>query len=382
MEPAAARRLFPVTDRYAYLNHASLGPPSVPVLAGVEGYLQDLHHHGMVNQADRDEWLAGTRRQAAHLIGAQPAEVAFTRNTSHGLLLIANATPWREGDNVVIAETEFSANVYPWLSLKWLGVETRFAASREGRIAVEDVARLIDSRTRLVALSFVEYWTGYRNDLVACGELCRARHVRFCVDAVQGLGALPVDVDTCQIDYLSAGGYKWLLSPTGTGILYCRKGLIEDLRPITVSWRSVMPGTYPDYAEPIWPDARRFEEGDLNWPGLHGLAAALELILAVGPSRIEQRIRELTDHLIDGLYRQGYRIVSPVQSWMERSGIVTFGHDRHDLADLHRRLREAGVIVESQYTPGITSNYPYGIRVACHFINNEEDIDRLLEALP
>ena len=382
MELKAIRDLFPITQKYVYLNHASLGPPSVQVVAAVEAYLSDLKRNGMVTQSDRDVWLGEVRSLAAGLIGADPAEVAFTCNTSQGILIVANGIDWRDGDNIVTAETEFSANVYPWLCLKRVGVETRLAPSRDGRISVRDITGLVDERTRLVALSFVEYWTGFRNDLTAIGQMCREKGIFFSVDAVQGLGALRLDVNESHVDFLSAAGYKWLLSPTGTGIFYCRRDLIDQLIPVQVSWRSVATGSYPIYEEPLWPDARRFEGGDLNWPGLHGLGRSLRLIHDAGPAWIEDRIRTLTDHLVEGLRVRGYQLISPIRSWQERSAIVTFDHATHSLADLHERLREARVIVDSQYTPGITSQYPPGIRVSPHFYNTVEEIDHLLEALP
>lgn len=381
MELTAIRKLFPVTENYAYFNHASCGPLSRRVVTAMEECATDMEYHGTIHQMGRFERLEEIRGLAARLIGAGPEEVALTVSTSHGLLILANGIPWRDGDNIVTAETEFSANVYPWLYLKRLGVETRFAPSHDERIAVDDIAALIDERTRLVALSFVDYWTGFRNDLTAIGEICRERGIYFSVDAVQGLGGLRLDVNESQIDFLSAAGYKWLLSPHGTGIFFCRRDLIGELIPAMVSWRSVVPGDYPPYKEPLWPDARRFEGSCPNWVGLYGLGQSLETILNVGPGWIEERIRALTDHLIEGLQVRGYGIISPIGSWKERSGIVTFDHEEHDLGDLHERLSEARVIVDSRYTPGITSPYPSGIRVSPHFYNTVEEIDRLLEAL-
>jgi selenocysteine lyase/cysteine desulfurase len=382
MELRTVRELFPITERYVYLNHASCGPPSVRVAAAMEQCIRDLQRHGMANQVSRSQRLQEIRGLAASLIGAQPEEIAFTPNTSQGLFIIANGIDWCEGDNVVSAETEFTANVYPWRYLRRRGVRTRFVPSRNGRIAPADVSSCIDGRTRLVALSFVEWWTGFRNDLSTIGSICRERDVYFSVDAVQGLGGLRLDVRKAHVDFLSAAGYKWLLSPYGSGFFYCREGLIDELIPVMVSWRSVVPGDYPPYEEALWPDARRFEPSYPGWVALYGLGASLETLLDVGPQLIEQRIKSLTDHLIDGLWARGYRIISPVEAWEERSGIVTFDHSEHDLADVHERLREAGVMVDSRYSPGVTSPYPSGIRVSPHFYNTTEEIDYLLEGLP
>jgi len=384
-ELAAIRQLFPITERYAYLRNGSLGPLSLRVVAAMNECITDMENNGAANPFEWYERREEVRGFAARLIGAEPAEIAFTRNTSHGLLIVSNGISWRDGDNVISAETEYPANVYPWVSLERLGVETRFAPSHDGRIAVDDIVGLIDERTRLVALSFVEYWTGFRNDLAAISEVCQEKGVYFSVDAIQGLGALRLDVKESHIDFMSAGGHKWLLSPTGTGIFYCRKDLIDELIPALANCHRTVGGDY--HKAPLSSDANRFEEGVVNFPGVYGLGESLKTILDVGPDWIEERIRALTDHLIEGLQVRGYNIISPIASWEERSGIVTFNHEnreKYDSPDLRKRLSEAKVIVSQSGvpTPPFSGATPPGIKVAPHFYNTEEEIDRLLEALP
>ena len=376
----AIRQLFPITKRYAYFENGSNGPLSLRVRAAVEEYLADVQYNGAVNLAAWYKRREEVRGLAARLVGAEPAEIAFPRNTSQGLLFVSNGIPWRDGDNIVTAETENVANVHPWLSLKRLGVETRFAPSHDERIAVDDIVDLIDERTRLVALSFVEADTGFRNNLAAIGEVCRKRGVYLCVDAAQGLGALRLDVKESHIDFMSTNCHKWLLSPLGIGIFYCRKELIEELIPALVGWRSRVGGGYD---APLSPNADRFDEGTPNRCGLYGLGESLTTIFELGPDWIEERIRALTDHLIEGLQGRGYKILSPIASWEERSGNVTFDHDKYDSADLNKRLIEANVIVShtsKSFWPD-PINRP-GLRVGPHFYNTEEEIDRLLEALP
>jgi len=374
MEIAEARKLFPVTRHYAYLNHASISPLSTRVALAMAQVVVDFREHGGMNEERWMEQVEEVRKLVARLINARPEEIALTPNTSHGLIIVANGLDWQEEDNIVTAETEFPANVYPWVHLKRLGVETRFAPAREGRILVEDVAGMMDERTRLVALSFVEFGTGYRNDLAAIGELCRKRGVLFSVDAIQGLGALPLDVRTCRVDFLSAGGPKWLMGPEGTGIFYCREELIERLTPALIGWRSVVDrDDYYRYDSPLLPDARRFEPGTRNIPGLVGLGASLETLLEVGIPRIEEQVLALTDHLIEGLEARGYEVATPHERREERSGIVAFQHKEHPVDGLYRRLMEADVVVSLR---GGT------IRVSPHFYNVEEELDRLLEALP
>ena len=368
------RHLFPITEEYAYLNHASTAPYSVPVAKAMDEFTANRHRRGGLDIPKWEERLEQVRRLIAQLIAASPEEIAFTTNTSHGLNIVASSMDWQAGDNLIGAETEFSANVYPWLNLQRLGVEVRFAPAHDNRILVEDIAALMDERTRLVALSFVEFATGFRNDLTAIGQLCRERGIYFCVDGIQGLGALDLKVTQSPIDFLAAGGPKWLMGPIGVGFLYCRQALIEKLVPIRVGWWGVVDrDDYFHYDSPLRADARRFEEGSLNFLGIHGLGASLELLLEVGIPRIEGRVLGLTDYLIAGLQERGYPIPTPIASHQERSGIVCFHHPHHAVEGLEQRLRKARVII---------SKRDQVIRVSPHFYNDETDIDQLLDALP
>jgi cysteine desulfurase/selenocysteine lyase len=368
------RPLFPITEESAYLNHASIAPYSVPVTRAMDDFIAERHQRGGLDFQKWADRLEEVRELAAQLIAADPEEIAFTSNTSHGLNIVASGIDWRGGDNLIGAETEFPANVYPWLNLQRLGVEVRFAPVRDNRILVEDIANLVDERTRLVALSFVEFATGFRNDLRTIGQLCRERGIYFCVDGIQGLGALDLKATQSPIDFLATGGPKWLMGPIGAGFLYCRRALIEKLTPTRVGWWSVVDrDDFFCYDSPLREDARRFEEGSPNFLGIHGLGASLELLLEVGIPQIEERVLGLTDYLIAGLQERGYHIPTPIASPQERSGIVCFNHPHHAIDDLEQRLSKAKVII---------SRRGQVIRVSPHFYNDETDIDRLLDALP
>jgi cysteine desulfurase/selenocysteine lyase len=368
------RHLFPITEEYAYMNHAAVAPYSAPVTKAMDDFIANRHRRGGLDGQKWEDRIEKVRGLVAQLIDADPQEIAFTISTSHGLNIVASGIDWRAGDNLIGAETEFTANVYPWLNLQRLGVEVRFAPARNNRILVEDIAALMDDRTRLVALSFVEFGTGFRNDLKAIGQLCRERGIYFCVDGIQGLGALDLKVTQSPIDFLAAGGPKWLMGPIGAGFLYCRWALIQKLIPARVGWWGVVDrDDYFRYDSPLRDDARRFEEGSLNFLGIHGLGASLELLLEVGIRRIEERVLGLTDYLIAGLQERDYHITTPIASLQERSGIVCFNHSHHALDDLAQRLSEAKVIV---------SKRGQVIRVSPHFYNDETDIDRLLAVLP
>src|SRR5262249_21363029 len=177
---------------------------------------------------------------AARFLGADPLDVAFVKNTSEGTGFVAEGFPWRSGDNMITAAEEYPSNIYPWMNLADRDVEVRLIPSRDRKVCVDDVRSAIDNRTRLVSLSFVEYASGFRNDLDVIGSLCRERGIYFFVDAIQGLGALPLDVQKSPVDFLASDGHKWLLSAEGAGIFYIRRDLVEMLHPIGVGWNSVV----------------------------------------------------------------------------------------------------------------------------------------------
>jgi len=369
----AYRRYFPITQRYAFLNHASVAPLSTRVQEAMQRLIGARVTGGDLSK-DGETLVVHLREMCAELVGGEPEEIALTRNTSHGLNIAANGILWRPGDNLITAQTEFPANVYPWTNLSRRGVEVRFAPAPDNRILVEDIEKLMDERTRLVALSFVEFYTGYRNDLTAVGQICDDRGILFSVDAIQGLGALPLDARVAKLDFLSSGAAKWLMGPIGTGFFWCRKEFAAHLIPAVAGWRGVVDtDDYFRYDSPLRSDARRFEEGSPNVAGIWGFEASLALLMEVGIPRIEARIMALTDYLIAGLQDRDYPIISPIASRSERSGIITFLPKSGSAEELHQNITEANVVV-SQRGPGI--------RVSPHFYNTEEDIDRLLDVLP
>jgi cysteine desulfurase/selenocysteine lyase len=368
------RDLFPVTRRFAYLNHASVAALPQPVVEAMTGYLTERAMKGGEALTDWDDDVERIRRLVAQFIGAHRDEIVFTGSISHGLNIVAAGLDWQPGDNLICAETEFIANVYPWTNLRRRGVEVRFAPAHANRILVKDVAALMDSRTRLVAISFVEFGTGYRNDLDALAHLCRERGVHLCVDGIQGLGALQFSVDQTPVDFFAGHAAKWMLGPTGAAFLYVRRELLSHLEPVMAGWRAVVHrDDYFRYDSPLREGGERFEPGSLNPVGLVGLEAAIELLLSVDLAEIEARILALTDDLIEGLQARGCLITTPIAHRRERSGIVCFrcpGLNPKALAD---RLRAAGVIISLRGDV---------IRVSPHFYNTRDDLERLLEILP
>jgi selenocysteine lyase/cysteine desulfurase len=373
LDLSRVREDFPVTQQYAYLNHAAVAALPRPVVEAMTSYFQERGHRGSEALAEWESRLEGIRRLAARFVGAERDEIVFTANVSQGLNIVAAGLSWRAGDNLICAETEFTANIYPWTNLRRRGVEVRFAPTRANRILVEDVAALMDSSTRLVAISFVEFASGYRNDLEALAALCHKQDAYLCVDGIQGLGALELSVTDTPVDFLATHAAKWMLGPIGAGFLYVRRNLLPRLEPVMAGWRSVVDrDDYFRYDSPLRNSGERFEPGSVNVTGLLGMAAAMELLLSVGIAEIEQRILALTDSLIEGLHSRGYALATPIANRRERSGIVCFHQPGVDTSSLAARLAAADVVISQRGDV---------IRVSPHFYNSDEDLERLLAAL-
>ena len=368
------RSEFPVMRRWAFFDHAAVAPLTLRAQNALAEYAADLAENGAVNERRWLDRIEEVRRLFGRLLNADPLDVAFIKNTSEGIGIVAEGYPWQPGDNVVIAAEEYPANQYPWLNLGQRGVEVRAVPSRGSRLLLDDIAAAIDGRTRIVSLSFVEYASGFRNDLDALGQLCRQRGVLFFVDAIQGLGVFPIDVQKTPIDFLAADGHKWLLGPEGAGILYIRRELIERLHPVGVGWNSVVGAR--DFAVidfRLKPHAGRWESGSLNVAGINALGASLELLLEIGIETVGQRILELTDHLCQRLRDKPHLQVFSSRLPGEGSGIVSIAYqDAGDMNSRFRLCREKGVIINKRAGR---------LRVSPHVCNSIEEIERLVELL-
>lgn len=372
MDWTSLRNEFPVTRSWAFLDHAAVAPLSGRAQQAIGAWAADMTENGYVHE---HHWLARVeevRRLAGKLINADPLDIAFVKNTSEGIGIVAEGFPWQAGDNVITAAEEYPTNIYPWMNLAGRGVELRRVASRGPRIDGEDIRKIMDSRTRLISLSFVEYASGFRNDLEMVGSLCRERGILFFVDAIQGLGVLPLDVQRTPIDCLAADGHKWLLGPEGAGIFYLRRELVEKLHPVGVGWNSVVHARDFSRIEfNLKPHAGRWESGSLNVAGITALGASLELLLQIGIAAISQRVLELTDYLCEQAARNGLTIFSSRQS-ADKSGIVSLAPSSGDIRELVRRCRSAGIIINQRAGR---------LRVSPHFYNTMEEIDKLMECL-
>jgi cysteine desulfurase/selenocysteine lyase len=394
MDIATIRQHFPGLEDKVFLDAAcvSLAPrdaaDAVTAFARMalacDERSSTLHHIAMDRM--RDE----ARVRVARLINAREDEIALVESTSHGLSIAADAIPLVRGDRVLLGDLEFLEVAVPWVQKRErTGIEIDVVPNRGGMILAEDIASHIRPETRVVAISSVQWSNGFRSDLDAISGICRERGVWLVTDAIQQLGAIPIDVQKTPVDVLACGGHKWLNAPFGLGFLYIRREAMPGMTPPLGGYLSLEPpaGGWGAYFQtpsitPVGPcaftnEARRFEiGGTANYPGAAGLAASLDLIEQVGGDRIAAAVRQLTDHLIEGLQALHVTVVTPVDP-RYRSGIVTFGAGSPD-ADvaLMEFLLDRRILVSVRYTSHVG-----GVRVSCHFFNSIDDVDRLLNAV-
>lgn len=368
---------FPILKELTFLNHAAVAPLSKPAAQALRWYAERASNHAYV-QSGWYEKLDQLRESSARLIHARGAhEVAFVPNTSAGLNLVSGGLDFQPGDQVVISNVEYPANRYPWEALKRLGVDVIEVEQRDDfRIDEDDVIDAITDLTRVVSISHVQFSTGFRCDLKRISDIAHQASAYLCVDAIQSVGVLPVDVQAMGIDFLSADGHKWMLGPEGAGIFYCHEELIELLRPQVVGWLNMVNAMdFLAYQFEYRKDAQRFESGSWNVPGLLALQASIDLLLEVGIDEIYARVDALNMRLRQGLAEQGWRVISPPEP-EERSGIVVFEPGR-DHADMN--LKKVAGDLEQQ---GIILALRNGrLRASPHFYNTPDQIDRVLDAI-
>jgi selenocysteine lyase/cysteine desulfurase len=338
-------------------------------------FARDAAEEGPANYSAWIHSMTLTRQAAGRLLSCEPEDVCFVKSTNHGILIAANSINWKPGDNVVGLAHEFPANMVPWRNLAERGVEFRVVPERDGHThALDDIAARMDARTRLLAVSWVEYSTGVRNDIRALSALARERGAMFLLDAIQGLGVLPVDLAALQVDFLAADGHKWLLAPEGCGLLYVRRGLIPELNTSMCGWCGLRnPQDYDDFGQEYKPTAKRFEEGSHNLMAITALGASLRLLLAADIGRVAARVESLATWLMAAARAKGYRVVTPENPEL-RAGIVSLTKEGVDPKAVAAELQEKHKIM-------VAARRGF-IRVSPHFYNDEEELQRLVDLLP
>jgi selenocysteine lyase/cysteine desulfurase len=346
-----------------------VAPLVLPAARAMQELAQDALVFGSLHY---DRWLAayeGLRVAAARLIHADRSEIALVKNTSEGIATVAMGLDWKPGDRVVAFVEEFPANYYPWKRLESRGVNVTWLHVDSPLELIEQAVR----GARLLAISFVQFLSGYRAPVQAIGEICHRNSCIYLLDAIQGLGAFPIDVEDCHIDALAADGHKWLLGPEGCGILYLRRELQDRVEPVEFGWTNV--ARYADYASrdmTLRSDAGRYECGTLNTIGCFGLKAAIEFLLEVGVERIAPVVQALGDRIAAGVRAKGYEVLG-IRTPETGAGIVSFRKPGVEARDIVRTLTAARISAEPRAG---------WVRTSPHFYIRPEEIDQMVEELP
>ncbi len=367
-------REFPWTAATLYLNNASIGPIPERTRLALEAFNAKRTAPHLLPDRDVFPMLDAARAAAARLIGAQKEEIALASSTTAALGMAALSLPLGEGDVVLASDREFPALVQAWRGLRRRGVSLELVPVGPDGFPDEDrlLERLADPRVRVLAVSFVQFSNGWKADLARLGEACRGRGTYLVVDAIQGLGAAPLDVRATPVDLIACGGQKWLLSPWGSGFLYVRRELVPRLEPAAASWLA-MEGSDDvsnllRYSDRFVADARRFEAPNAFQDGL-GFATSLGLLLELGVDAIDAYTRSLGEPLLAWARRRGFRIVSPPDG-PHRSAIVCVAVP--EPLEVHRRLRQAGIVCSLREG---------ALRFAPHCYNTMEEVERAVEVL-
>lgn len=370
---------FPLSHNYIYFNHAGISPLPARTRDRVRWAVDELaaqpsdfwFNHGMAATDDFRQGLANL------INAADPQEVVPVSTTSFALNSFAQSMAWSPGDNILFCDVEFPSNVYPWMSLERDGVEVRQVPAIDGGLTLEALEPLVDERTRLVAASAIQFFTGHRTDLETIGAFCRERGILFVVDAIQAIGHMPFDVQAMNIDVLASGGQKSLLALPGIGFLYIRSPLCAKLQPRLVGSNATIDFLHwLDYDMSFLPGAQRFSMGTPNLPGIFSVCASLSLFQELGVDNIDQHTGHLVDYAIELLSRKGYRVVTPAGA---HGPIVTFqsGLSVQATDALVEQLRQRRVALVKHLDAAGTAH----LRLSFHCYNTTEEIDRFSEIL-
>ncbi len=365
---------FPIRESCLYLDHAAVCPLPFPVADAMRQRVTAQEQTGYESYEDFRNATLACRHLGSRILGCNPDDVTIIGSTSEGLSLVAEGLGWRPGDEVLIGEEEFAANVAPWLNLVSRGVRVIRYAQPDGRISPAAVAGAITDRTRVLAVSWVAFHTGWIAPLAQLAGLCREHDVLLVVDAIQGLGVLPMNMHTLGADAIVADGHKWLLGPEGAGLMATTETLRSRLRPAISGWRNIQrePGSFFLHRLEHLSDGRRFEPGTTNGIGIAGLAAALDLLSSVGHDEIQARVEMLVRHLTRILLAHGWDVFSP-GSGQPVAGIVAARPKNLTPKQTVARLRERRVVC---------SHRQGCVRFSPHFYTTKgelEALDRILE---
>ena len=367
-----ARKLFPYFNKgVVYFNHASTGPMSTRVKESIkellylksEGKIDDYKE--LLRRADESKQLLGK------LLNANADRIAFTSNTSSGLNILAQGIRWKKGDRILLGDVEFPANVYPFMNLKDIGVEIDFVKSENGIVTAENLIQAITPKTKLISVSYVQFLSGYKIELEKLGTTCREKGIILSIDATQGLGALTLDVQKCNINFISCGTQKWMLGLQGMAFIYISKELQDKLKTASVGWLSVENAwDLIDYDFTLKKTANRYQPGTLNTFGVYTINASLKMFDEFGFNNIEEQVLSNSKYLIEQLTDTGFTPLLKNLSKKNLAGIISF--KSKDAEDIFNYLQAKNIVTAVR--KGI-------VRLSPHFYNTKDEIDKVVAEL-
>lgn len=362
----------PVRKGRIFLNHAGVSPLSDRAAQAMKDAIDNFQGMTPKEWMTNETSLSRCRRALSQMLNAPEADLALTRNTTDGVNWVANGLAWNPGDRVVSINGEYPTNYYPWLRLQNKGVELHLIEPVQHRVSLEQIEQALTPETRVFAVSWVQFVSGFRLDLEAVGALCAEKSVLFVVDVIQGMGALPLDLKKSRVSFASGGAQKWMIGPQGAGFFYCPKENLDQLEPVHVGADSVVnPVPYLNYDFTLRPDARRFEYSTLPVVPLIGMGAAAELLLEAGMENVSKRIKLLTDILVNELGKKGWTCHSPRED-NEWSGIVSLTHPAITIDEACSRLATVGAFARER--EGM-------LRLAPHFYQTEDEMRTVVDCL-
>jgi cysteine desulfurase / selenocysteine lyase len=371
MNISEARKLFPYLETgKIYLNHASTGPVNLRVIGVINDFLINASENEIDDFPAIMKEFSDTKKRLGEYLNCTPDRLAFLDNTTNGINVVAAGIDWKNGDHILLNDVEFPGNVYPFLNQQKKGVEVDFIKAHNGIVTAEEVIDAIKDSTRLVSISFVQFLSGYRADMKKIGEYCRSNGIIFCVDAIQGLGAVRLDVEKDKIDFLSCGTQKWMLGLQGMSFIYVSRELQRNMTPVNVGWLSVNDAwNLLDFNMSLKESAELFQTGTINSIGVFALNASLKIFEEYGYDSVEKNVLDNSEYLISRLKSIG---IDPMVDEEKKylSGIVTFRHD--DAQMLYNKLEQHNIICSVREG---------ALRIAPHFYNSREEIDNLIEVI-
>jgi cysteine desulfurase / selenocysteine lyase len=371
MDINEVRELFPyLKTGKIYFNHASTGPVSTRVLESLNAFLRNASEGKIDDYPTILATMQETKQELGNYLNCSPDRIAFLDNTTNGINIIASGIEWKKGDRIILNDAEFPANVYPFLNLQNKGIEVHFVKSKNGSASAEDIIEAITPSTRMISISQVQFVSGYRVNLQKIGKICREKGIIFCVDAIQGLGALRIDVEKDMIDFIACGVQKWMLGLQGLSFIYITKELQDKLNPAYIGWLSVNDAwNMLDYKLDLKESAEMFQTGTVNTLGIFSLNASIKLFNEFGYENVENNVLNNSEYLIKRLQKSG---IDPLVTGDRKylSGIVTFRHPHHQ--NIYEALEQENVICAIREG---------SFRIAPHFYNTQEEIDRFIEIL-